>query len=203
MFGSVVSDEKTGLLLTDALIFNPSKSEVKHRMEEYASYVPMERIGVDGSFDGSMVRLTKEMYKGLTYFSDGDVLMAKISPCFENGKIATACGCKNGYGFGTTEFFVFRPVKGKTTHGFITALIKSNPVNHACRLSLSGTVGQQRISSSIFTEMRIDLPKYERQVEFDQFVSAVDKLKFNLQQAIEKAKKLSARILNDALSGNE
>ena len=178
MFGDIFDPENASTKLTDVLVFNPSKSEIKGKLDLMVSYVPMEKVGTDGSFDGSDGRLARDIYKGLTYFKDGDVLMAKISPCFENGKITTAANCINGIGFGTTEFFVFRPVPRKTTQGFIHGLIKSNHVDHECRLSLNGTVGQQRINSSIFTEMKIHLPPYELQKAYDAFLKEIDKLKF-------------------------
>src|SRR2546422_1047619 len=74
------------------------------------SFVPMPAV------DAATGRITKfderafgEVRKGYTGFADGDVILAKITPCFENGKAAIATGLREGLGFGSSEFHVLRP----------------------------------------------------------------------------------------------
>ena len=99
MFGDPLDKSKVNRYFIDCVEFNPKKSEVKDKMEETVSFVPMECVGVDGSFTIREDGLVEKYYKGYTYFRDGDVLLAKITPCFENGKIAIAENCTNGIGF--------------------------------------------------------------------------------------------------------
>ena len=74
------------------------------------SFLPMEAIGVDGVLDLNQIRNFSDVSKGYTGFINGDVLIAKITPCFENGKGAIAKDLINGVGFGTTELHVLRVV---------------------------------------------------------------------------------------------
>ena len=80
-------------------------------------FVPMSAVAEDfGGLDASQLRSLHEVRKGYTYFSEGDVLFAKITPCMENGKMAVARGLRNGIGCGSTEFHVLRPRPGVDAH---------------------------------------------------------------------------------------
>lgn len=89
--------------------FNPKhKSDLLP--ESNVSFVPMSAIDEhSGKIVESASRKYKEVSKGYTHFSDGDVIFAKITPCMENGKAAIAQDLVNGLACGSTEFFVFRP----------------------------------------------------------------------------------------------
>ena len=71
----------------------------------------MEAIGDDGALDLERTRPVGEVASGYTYFEDGDVAIAKITPCYENGKGAVLAGLAEGVGFGTTELIVMRPTQ--------------------------------------------------------------------------------------------
>jgi len=76
----------------------------------HVTFVPMSAVDAQqGIIAEPQERPLKEVRKGFTPFSDGDVLLAKITPSMENGKAAIARNLKNGRGFGSTEFHVFRP----------------------------------------------------------------------------------------------
>ena len=93
---------------------NPSKSEVGSLDRKTAvSFLPMEAIGDDGTLNLDREKMVGEVESGYTYFRDGDVTVAKITPCYENGKGALMRGLVNGIGFGTTELIVARPKPGK------------------------------------------------------------------------------------------
>jgi type I restriction enzyme S subunit len=76
------------------------------------SFVPMEAVGEDGSLDLERTRPVQDVRNGYSYFEDGDVAVAKVTPCFENGKGAIMRGLTGGAGFGTTELTVLRPRPG-------------------------------------------------------------------------------------------
>src|SRR5262245_15562425 len=87
---------------------NPSRAaRVQARDEGDVSFVPMDAVTVDGKLH-ALIRPFEEVERGYTPFRDGDVLLAKITPCFENGKRALARNLLNGIGFGSTEFHVLR-----------------------------------------------------------------------------------------------
>ena len=76
------------------------------------SFVPMKYFGINSkSLAHKEERKLGSVYSSYTFFEDGDVLMAKITPCFENGKLGIARNLKNRVGFGSSEFIVYRPLE--------------------------------------------------------------------------------------------
>ena len=97
--------------LTDICEIKPSKSEARRRFKnsDHVSFIPMEDLGIDQKFiEPKSERQFSQVASSYTYFADGDVLLAKITPCFENGKLGIARGLTNGIGFGSSEYIVFR-----------------------------------------------------------------------------------------------
>ena len=100
--------------LKDCCIIKPPKAEAKKLLNEtdMVSFVPMNNLGInrkDLVLDEQ--KPLSQVTGSYTYFADNDVLLAKITPCFENGKLGIAKGLTNGIGFGSSEFIVFRPNK--------------------------------------------------------------------------------------------
>lgn len=178
MFGDPLDKIKANKYFVDCVEFNPKKTEVKERMKEKASFVPMECVGVDGSFIIKEDGLVEDYYRGYTYFKDGDVLLAKITPCFENGKVAIAENCTNGIGFGTTEFHVLRPILGVSNSYWIKYMFKNDIVHGLATINMTGSAGQKRIQTPFFEKLKIYLPPIEKQEQFAAFVHQVDKSKF-------------------------
>src|SRR5438094_801188 len=86
---------------------NPSK-EVKEN-DISVTFLPMEKVSENGEVDSSISKPINEVWDGFTYFRINDVIIAKITPCFENGKGALLTNLENDIGFGSTEFHVLRP----------------------------------------------------------------------------------------------
>lgn len=178
MFGIPIDKAKANMKFTDCVDFNPKKSEIKDLQDVEVSFVPMECVGVDGSFTIRENGPVSSYYKGYTYFRDGDVLLAKITPCFENGKAAIAEGCKNGIGFGTTEFHVARPKEGVSNSYWIKYMLKNDMVHDLATINMTGSAGQKRIQTPFFEKLTIFCPPIELQNQFATFVKQVDKSKF-------------------------
>ena len=90
----------------------PPKAEARRQIsaDDLVSFVPMEALGIDQKFlVPTQTRPLSEVAGSYTYFADGDVLLAKITPCFENGKLGIAANLVNAIGFGSSEYIVFRP----------------------------------------------------------------------------------------------
>ena len=177
LFGNPLDKSKANKYFVECVEFNPKKSEVKDMMEEKVSFVPMECVGVDGSFKIREDGLVQDYYKGYTYFRDGDVLLAKITPCFENGKVAIAENCTNGIGFGTTEFHVSRPIDGVSNSYWIKYMLKNDLVHDLATINMTGSAGQKRIQTPFFEKLKIYLPPIDKQERFADFVKQVDKSK--------------------------
>jgi len=126
------------------------------------SFVPMECVGDDGELDLSQTRQVEDVRSGYTLFFDNDVIVAKITPCFENGKGAVAKGLTNGLAFGTTELFVLGPSESLLSE-YLYYLTYSEPFRKQGEAQMSGAAGQKRITDEFVRNFRFALPPLETQ----------------------------------------
>ncbi len=141
---------------------NPKKSEFKDKDFEI-SFVPMFDVSEQNYyFEPKQTRRISEVYKGYTYFAENDVLLAKITPCFENGKSAIARKLKNGIGFGSTEFIVLR-ANSKTIPEWIYNFITNTSFIEEGKNHMTGSAGQRRLNIDFLRKYKIPLPLIETQ----------------------------------------
>ncbi|MBU4338008.1 N-6 DNA methylase [Patescibacteria group bacterium] len=141
---------------------NPKKSEVKEKDIE-VSFVPMTDVSEQNYyFEPKQTKIISEVYKGYTYFAENDVLLAKITPCFENGKSAIARKLKNGIGFGSTEFIVFR-TNDKTIPEWIYNFVANTQFIDEGKNHMTGSAGQRRLNIDFVRKYKIPLPSLEIQ----------------------------------------
>ncbi|MEH1842086.1 MAG: hypothetical protein V7L20_25970 [Nostoc sp.] len=125
---------------------NPSKKEVASLPSDTkVTFLPMEVVSESWEVDYSQIRPLEEVRNGYTYFQNGDILLAKITPCFENGKGALVNNCINGVGFGSTEFHVIRSPDSDTTR-FLSYVVRSHRFKIEGEGMMTGTAGQKRVS---------------------------------------------------------
>lgn len=166
---------------------NPSKAEVSGLPQDTeVSFLPMEAVSESGEFDASRNGTISDYISGYTYFRDGDVLLAKITPCFENGKSALVYGLKNGLGFGSTEFHVLR-AKGNMDPSYLAYLVRSHPFRAFGEASMIGAAGQKRVPESFVTEFKQAFPTLKEQRAIASFL---DRETAKLDQLIEKKRRL-------------
>ncbi len=143
---------------------NPSKTAAKHRAaDELATFLPMERVSSDGQIDASMQLPISELATGFTYFERGDVILAKITPCFENGKGAALDGLPTEVGFGSTEFIVLRASRA-IDQRFLYLLTFEAQFRRLGVESMTGSAGQQRISQEFVANHFVAIPERSEQV---------------------------------------
>lgn len=131
--------------------------------EVLVSFVPMAAVDeFEGAIKEADARPYRSVAKGFTYFRDGDVLFAKITPCMENGKAALADGLIGGVGFGSTEFHVLRP-DGRLDRRFLYHLIRQPEFRRRAKASFTGTAGQQRVPTAFLESFAIRLPTLAEQ----------------------------------------
>jgi len=121
------------------------------------SFVPMEAVGEYGGLDLSRINLVGDVGNGYTYFRDGDVVVAKITPCFENGKGAYAAGLVNSVAFGTTELHVLRAsehIDGR----FLFYITLSDAFRRLGEAEMYGAGGQKRVPDSFVENLKHALP---------------------------------------------
>jgi type I restriction enzyme S subunit len=125
---------------------NPSKGEVSElSISTEVSFVPMEAISERGGLSLEQTRPLSDVLTGYTYFREGDVSIAKITPCFENGKGAIMRGLSAGVGFGTTELIVARARPDTTTPEFLDWLFRSPAFRTWGEAAMYGAGGQKRV----------------------------------------------------------
>ena len=149
--------------LGDICELNPRKSEVKD-FEGDVSFVPMAVISdTDMYFSVQEQKPLKEVYTGYTYFRDDDVLLAKVTPCFENGKSGLAKNLENGIGFGSSEFFVLRANPDRVLPEYIYYIINSNRFISEGTPQMTGTGGLRRLTKDFVLNYPVSLPPLDEQ----------------------------------------
>ena len=118
------------------------------------------KFGEPVSFE---TRTWAEVRKGFTHFAEGDVVLAKITPCFQNGKSAVIRNAPGGHGAGTTELHVFRPVSGCVLPEFVLIFLKSPHFLLSGEAHMTGTAGQKRIPWDYFARTLFPLPPLAEQ----------------------------------------
>lgn len=145
--------------LSEVCILNPKKIEINGlKPSTPVSFVPMSCVHEnDPSFTPEGTKALSEVIKGYTYFKEKDVLLAKITPCFENGKAGIAGKLENKIGFGSTEFHVLRTTEAVLPE-WIYHFVTTTDFRSSGILRMTGSAGQQRIPTSFVEEYQIPVP---------------------------------------------
>ncbi len=129
----------------------------------------MEAIGEDGSLDLHRTRPVEEVRTGYTYFEDGDVAFAKVTPCFENGKGALMKGLERQAGFGTSELTVLRPKTG-TNARYLNFVVQSEQFRQLGAGAMTGAGGLKRVPDEFTRNFRATFPSEEEQERIANFL---------------------------------
>ena len=148
---------------------NPQKSEIKEMDDQTkVSFIPMEVLNEnERDFITNETKELSEVYKGYTYFRNEDVLLAKVTPCFENGKAAIASNLENGIGFGSSEFFVLRS-SNRILKDWIYINIISDRFRKLGVQNFTGTSGLRRVPKGFIKNHKIPLPAIDIQEQIIQ-----------------------------------
>lgn len=135
---------------------NPVKSEIRGIPEDTSvSFLPMEAVGEYGGLRLEQTQALGDVANGYTYFRDGDVVVAKITPCFENGKGSIADGLENGIGFGTTELHVLRP-SSFMDRNYLFYLTISHAFRKIGASYMYGAGGQKRVPDTFIRDSPVE-----------------------------------------------
>ena len=179
----------------------PQKSEARGRLKptDLVSFVPMNDLPVDRKwFSASESRALCDVEGSYTYFADGDVLLAKITPCFENGKLGIARNLKNGAGFGSSEFFVLRPSARLLAEYLYYFLSRSDYRERGAKV-MTGAVGHRRVPKEFIEGTQIPLPPLPEQRRIvailDEAFEGIAKATANAERNLANARELFNRHL--------
>lgn len=157
----------TTVPLSDLAEVNPTPDLPTLSPDDEVSFIPMGDVDESGRWAHRQTRTLREIGPGYTAFREGDVLVAKITPCLENGKGAHAVGLVNGAGYGTTEFHVLRAKPGADPR-FIFYITQDEAFRVKAADQMVGSAGQQRVPARFFREYQVpSLSREEQKVAAD------------------------------------
>ncbi len=168
----------------------PSEILRKLPVETEVSFVPMEAVGVDGGLKLDQEKPISEVGAGYTEFQEHDVVVAKITPCFENGKAAIAQGLTNQAAYGTTELHVLRSRKDME-HRFLFYVVLSDTFRKLGEAEMYGAGGQKRVPPEFCKDFRIPLPPPAEQQAIANFL---DDRTAKLDGLLEKKRALIGKL---------
>lgn len=146
-----------------------------------------------------------EIKKAYTNFKDGDVIFAKVTPCFENGKAAYVEGLPNGIGAGSSEFFVLRPSCDDVSARYLLALVKSHSFLSEGAENMTGAVGLRRVPKQFVESYPVKVPPAAEQIriaaKLDELLAQVDTLKARIDGIPALLKRFRQSVLAAAVSG--
>ena len=182
--------------LGEVCLIKPPKAEAKSKIAngDEVSFAPMKDLGIGEKFLRShQSRTLSDVSGSYTYFADGDVLLAKITPCFENGKLGIARGLKNGIGFGSSEFIVMRPAPELEAEFLYYYLARTKFLEEGAR-HMSGAVGHKRVTKEFIESYQIPLPSLQEQRRLvtllDKAFDGIATAKTHAEQNLRNAKSL-------------
>ncbi|HIF9062274.1 TPA: restriction endonuclease subunit S [Photobacterium damselae] len=185
--------------LSEIAEIGPRNTDVKDELE--VSFIPMPLISTSYKGDhGSEIKHWKDIKKGYTHFCDGDIALAKITPCFENSKAAVFSNLKNGIGAGTTELHVARPVTDLFEALFVLLYLKAPMFLKVGETKMTGSAGQKRVPKDFFAGNPLPFPPQKEQhrivAKVDELMALCDQLEQQTEASIEAHQLLVCTLLN-------
>ena len=183
-------------LLGDVCTIKPPKAEAKAKLADgdEVSFAPMEDLGIGLKYlQPHRTCPLAEVSGSYTYFADGDVLLAKITPCFENGKLGVARGLTNGVGFGSSEYIVLRPAPTLDAGFLYYYLARPTFLEEGVR-TMTGVVGHKRVTKEFVESYPIPLPPVTEQRRIvailDEAFEGIATAKANAEKNLQSSREL-------------
>lgn len=191
--------------LPDVVELNPRRFTQQPNDGDLVSFVPMRAVAEEsGLVDGREVRPWGDVKKGYTAFQDGDVIVAKITPCMENGKFALASALHGGRAAGSTEFHVLRAKPGLLPK-YLLHFVFTPEVRRAAKMNMKGAAGQLRVPIQFFEGLKIPVPPLDEQRKvvayLDEQLSRLDASVAALHRVQANLKRYRASVLKAACEG--
>ncbi|WP_150140762.1 restriction endonuclease subunit S [Candidatus Enterovibrio escicola] len=190
--------------ISDIATVNPKKIEADP--EATSGFIPMSHAPTD--YAGKLEFDEKpwgEIKKSYTNFQNGDVIFAKVTPCFENGKAAVVEGLPNGIGAGSSEFYVLRADAPYFSERLLYALIKTHGFATEGAQNMTGAVGLRRVPRKFVEEYPVSLPPLAEQKviaeKLDKLLAKVNSIKARLDAVPDTLKRFRQSVLAAAVSG--
>ena len=179
-FGDPISNSKGFPIrrLSDVCIINPPKKGIIENLSQNAniSFLPMEDLKIGCIYFTPVRNISVNDAQSYTYFNENDLLMAKVTPCFENGKIAIMHHLTHQTGCGSSEFHVFR-VTDQLINEFLYFTLKTKSFIADATKRLTGTSGLRRVPKEFVQNLLIGIPPIEEQISFRKKIALIEEQK--------------------------
>ena len=176
-------------VFSDVVNVNPKRTLSKGTIAKYVSMSDLKE------FNKKIQAFVDREFSSGSKFINSDTVMARITPCLENGKTAFVDILKKDeVGWGSTEFIVLSPKGGMTTEQFVYYLSISPEIRESAIKAMSGTSGRQRVDTDVFSKLKINLPPIEAQRAIAKILSDLDE-KIELNHRMNKTLEFIAQAL--------
>ncbi len=181
----------------------PKKSELKADFKEFCSFVPMEKLKLD-LLKLNEIKQIKDVYAGYTYFQNEDILLAKVTPCFENKNMAIARNLYNGIGFGSSEIYVLRCFNA-VNNEFLYYRLQETAFIELATGAMTGAGGLKRVPSDFLLNFDFAFPPKDEQKEIVNYINLsnqkFDKLIEKATLQIELLKEKRTALISSSVTG--
>ena len=185
---------------------NASISDIVKTMNDsdLVTFIPMSSVSATGDADYSEKGKIAEFRKNFSSFARGDVVVAKITPCFENGKGACLDKLDTAIGFGTTEFINLRPTS-RILSRYLYMITMTRPFRKIGEKFMIGSAGQKRVPANYVKNFTLGIPGIGEQKEIlekiDRKLEQVDELVSAEIQSIKNLQELKITLISDVVTG--
>lgn len=185
--------------LSDFAFVNPGTDTSETPATASVVFVPMSAIAEGGGWASTERRPLSDSRKGYTLFQRGDVIAAKITPCFENGKVALLSDLPTDFGLGSTEFHVLRAKPGQDSR-FIYHWTRHPAFLRAGEASMTGSAGQRRVPEAFFGRFEVTRIEGVPQRLVSDILDAIDDAIFETEAAVEKLRTIHRGLIDGLLT---
>lgn len=177
----------------------------KYNNDSMITFLPMENISVDGKIDCQQKQTLKSLRNGFSSFARNDVIVAKITPCFENGKGACLNNLDTEIGFGTTELIVLRGYAQKVFPMFLYFITRLTIFRKSGAEVMTGSAGQKRVPTSFIANFRCAIPSLPEQEEIviflQQKIQQLDKMIGNIKLEVDRITEYKNSLISQVVTG--
>ncbi len=179
-------------------IINPSKTAIHDILDDtVVSFVDMASISNDGYIELKTDKFLGDLRKGsYSYFAENDIIIAKITPCMENGKCAIAKKLTNGIGMGSSEFHVFR-IDNKYSTEYVFAFLNRKKIRDEAEKVMTGSSGHRRVPVNFYKDLLLPLPPLDIQQKIVDECEAIDNEMQTAKSIVEDKKNQIAEIMKN------
>lgn len=188
--------------LSEVATINPPKNISNYVTDDtIVSFIEMASVSNQGFVEKKVDRKVKDLKNGsYKFFQENDIIIAKITPCMENGKCAIVRDLTNRFGFGSSEFHIIH-LMDKVLPEFVFSILNNNEIREIAETHMTGASGHRRVPDTFYSNIRIPLPPKEIQEKIVAEVVSLEKKESNEKKAIVQYKANIEALFTSAYSG--